>query len=417
MLALQALLGYLIFLSIAFLLSENRTAIRFKVVFFGCLVQVLLALGLSQLSWIVKAFNLINTGILALNQACLKGTAFVFGFVGGAQPPFQALPGSSTFSLAFQAMPLVIVISALSSILFYLRVLPVMIKGISWALRKSLGLGGALATAVSANLFIGMAESPLVIRPYLRQLTRSELFTLMTCGMAGVAGTVMGLYVMMLSAKISLVMDHVISAVLINIPAVVVVSRIMVPETRAVTAGQDMHVESSTNFIEALIKGVRVGGEVFVSIIAMLLTLVALVDFLDQMLQFLPNLLGSPMSLERLLGFGFAPLVWLMGIPWHEAQIAGQLMGARLVLNELVSYGQLAALPSGALDARVQVMMLYAMCGFANLSGLGIMLSVYHVLIPERRKEFLSLGFKALLAGTLCSMMTATLVGLIDFVH
>ena len=413
MIILHGILGLLVFLLVAFLLSENRRAISIKVTALGVGIQIILAILLSKISIFIDLFNWINDGVLALNDATTQGTEFVFGFIGGGQAPFQMLPGQSTFNLAFQALPLVIVISALSAILFHLRILPVLIRGISWVVSKSLGLGGALATAVSANLFIGMAESPLVIRPYLRQLTRSELFTLMTCGMAGVAGTVMALYVMILSPILPHVMNHVIAAVLINVPAVVVISRMIVPETYSVTAGNEMYVEKSLGIIDALVKGVKVGGEVFVSIVAILITLVALVAFVDKVLHLLPQINGQYISLEYILGYIFSPFMWLMGVPWVDAHTAGQLMATRMVLNELVSYGNLAALPAGALDPRSQLMMLYAMCGFANFSGLGIMLAAYNVLIPERRKEFLGLGFKALIAGTLCSMMTATIVGVL----
>ncbi len=413
MVILQGIFGMLVFLLIAFLLSENRRAISIKVTVLGVCIQIVLAVLLSKVTIFIDIFNAINNCVLALNDATTQGTEFVFGFIGGGQAPFAILPGQSTFNLAFQALPLVIVISALSAILFHLRILPIVIRGVSWVVSKSLGLGGALAMAVSANLFIGMAESPLVIRPYLRQLTRSELFTLMTCGMAGVAGTVMALYVMILGPIIPEVMKHVIAAVLINVPAVVVISRMIVPETYSVTAGSEMYVEKSFGIVDALIKGVKVGGEVFISIVAILLTLVALVAFVDKGLHLLPQINGHYISLEYILGYVFAPFVWVMGVPWVDAHTAGQLMATRMVLNELVSYGDLAALPAGSLDPRSQVMMLYAMCGFANFSGLGIMLAAYNVLIPERRKEFLSLGFKSLLAGTLCSMMTATIVGVI----
>ena len=410
----HGIFGLICFVLLAILLSENRAAIKPKLIIIGLILQVALAILLSRSQAVVHVFSDINRAVLVLNHATEEGTAFVFGFIGGGKVPFAITDPSATFSLAFQAMPLVIVISAISSILFYLRILPIIIKGIAWIVGRFLHIGGALAVAVSANLFVGMAESPLVIRPYLGQLTRSELFTLMTCGMAGVAGTVMALYVLILSPILSNVMDHVIAAVLISLPAVAVISRIIVPETQAETAGQKIHVEPSIGIIDALIRGIKVGGEVFVSIIGMLLVLVAIVAFINKFLGLLPPIQGHVISLSYLLGFVFQPFMWIMGIPWGQSHMAGELMATRLVLNELVSYGQLATIPAGSLDARSQLMLMYSMCGFANFSGLGIMLAAYNVLIPERRREFITLGMKALIAGTICSCMTATIIGMLN---
>lgn len=408
-------LGLAGFIGLAFLLSENKRCVKPTLIFIGLSLQIILAIVLAKVPFFLDFFTAINKGVLSLTQATLEGTRFVFGYIGGAPLPFKTDGTGSTFSLAFQAMPLVIVISALSAILFYLRVLPFFIKGIALILGKCLHIGGALAVAVSANLFIGMAESPLVIRPYLNQLTRSELFTLMTCGMAGVAGSVMALYAIILSPIIPNVMEHVISAVLISLPAAILISKIIVPETQIETAGQEIYREESLGLVDALIKGVKLGGEIFVSIIAMLLVLVALVAFADKLLSLLPALGGQPITLAYLLGFIFEPFMWLMGIPWSQAHPAGDLMATRLVLNELVSYGQLATLAPGILDSRSQLMLLYSMCGFANFSGLGIMLSAYNVLIPNRRSEFISLGFKALFAGTICTCMTGTIIGVLYY--
>jgi len=411
---LHGILAIIVFLSLGILLSENRRAIRLIPLFVCLFIQFILAILLFKLQLFLSVFSAINQGVLALNHATLQGTGFVFGYVGGAPLPFKLNGHGSTFNLAFQAMPMVMVISALSALLFYVRILPVIIKGVSYVVSKSLGLGGALATAVSANLFIGMAESPLVIRPYLHRLSRSELFTLMTCGMAGVAGTVMALYVFILNPIMHGVMHHIVAAVLITVPAVVLMSKIIVPETTPVTEGHDVYVEPSLSAIDALLKGVKVGGEILISILSVLIVLVALVACADALLNLLPAIYGHKVSLEYLLGFIFEPFMWLMGIPWNQAHIAGNLMATRMVLNELVSYQQLAHLPAGALDAKSQLIMIYAMCGFANISGLGIMLATYNVLIPERRKEFVSLGLKALLAGTICTCMTGTFVGLLS---
>lgn len=408
---IHGVLGLLGFVFLAFLLSENRRAIRWRSVAIGLCLQVVLAIIFVKVSFFADIFSWLNRAVMGLEHATMSGTSFVFGYVGGGALPFEANGHASTYSLAFQALPLVIVISALSSLLFYYRIMPFIIRSISWVVSRVLGLGGAIAIGVSANIFLGMAESPLVIRPYMKRITHSELFTMMTCGMAGVAGTVMGLYVAILSPIMPNVLSKVIEAVLISLPAVVLISRIMVPETEVLTAGQDIYIENRLSSIDALTKGVSVGAQVFISIIAMLIVLVALVAFADKLLGLLPAIEGHKLSLEYIIGFIFMPFVWLMGVPWAQAHVAGDLMATRIVLNELVSYQHLATMHAGILSERTRTILVYAMCGFANISGLGIMLSTYNVLMPKRRKEFMSLGFRALIAGTICTMMTGTVIG------
>jgi len=409
----HGLLGLFAFIFIAWLFSENKKAVRVKPILIGVLIQIILAIALSKISFFTDIFNWINKAVICLEHATMQGTSFVFGYVGGAKTPFKVQDNTSTYSLAFQALPLVIVISAISSLLFYYRIMPFIIRHISWVVSHVLGLGGAIAIGVSANLFLGMAESPLVIRPYMKRITHSELFTMMTCGMAGVAGTVMGLYVAILSPIMPHVMSHVIASVLISLPAVVFISRIMVPETNVLTEGRELYVENRLSAIDALTKGVSIGAQVFISIVAMLIVLVAIVSFIDKGLSLIPAIDGQVLSLSYLIGFLFQPIMWLVGIPWDQAHLAGNLMATRLVLNELVSYQQLAVLKAGALDAKSQLILVYAMCGFANISGLGIMLSTYNVLMPKRRKEFMALGGKALLAGTICTLMTGTIMGVL----
>lgn len=410
---IHGLFGLFVFVFIAYLFSENRRAVKWRPVLIGIVTQCIFAVLFTKIPFFIEVFNDLNKGVLALEHATMSGTSFVFGYIGGAAIPFKVKQNVSTYSLAFQALPLVIVISALSSLLFYYRIMPFIIRHIANIVQKILGLGSAIAIGVTANIFLGMAESPLVIRPYMKRITHSELFTMMTCGMAGVAGTVMGLYVAILSPVMPHVMSKVIAAVLISLPAVVVISRVMVPETHEMTQGQKLYVENRLSAIDALTKGVSIGAQVFISIIAMLIVLVALVAFFDKLLGLIPAIGGQTLSLSYLLGFLFQPFMWLMGIPWAKTHIAGDLMATRLVLNELVSYQHLAALKAGVLDAKSQLILVYAMCGFANISGLGIMLSTYNVLMPKRRKEFMALGGKALFAGTICTMMTGTIVGVI----
>jgi CNT family concentrative nucleoside transporter len=409
---LHGFFGVSVFLFVAYLLSENRSHIKLRPILVGLSIEVFLTLMIFKIPAMLEIFNWIDHMVLALNAAALEGTQFVFGYLGGGTPlPFKTSGMGSSFILAFQALPLVIVVASLSSLLFYLRVLPLIIQGMSWVFRKTLGVGGALAVGLSANLFLGMAESPVVIRPYLQHLTRSELFTLMTCGMAGVAGTVMALYVILLGPVISGVMTHILSAVLISIPGTVMISRMIIPETDQMTRGKIIYQREALGIVDAIMSGVKIGGEIFVSIIGMLIVFIALIALLNKAISFLPMVHGQVLSLSFLLGYIFMPFMWVMGIPWSEAHTAGDLMGTRMILNEIVSYQQLANLPAGALSSKSALMMVYAMCGFANIGSLGIMLAAYNVLIPERRHEFVSLAPRSLIAGTLVTCITATVVG------
>jgi CNT family concentrative nucleoside transporter len=408
---LHGVFGVTVFLLVAYLLSEDRSHIKFRPILLGLLIEIILTLIIFKVPSMLKIFNWIDHMVLALNAAALEGTQFVFGYLGGGALPFQAAGKGSPFILAFQALPLVIVVASLSSLLFYLRILPFIIQGMSWIFRKTLGVGGALAVGLSANLFLGMAESPVVIRPYLQHLTRSELFTLMTCGMAGVAGTVMALYVILLGPVMSGVMTHILSAVLISIPGTVMISRMIIPEQEQMTRGKIIYQREALGVVDAIMSGVKIGGEIFVSIIGMLIVFIALIALLNKAISFLPLFHGQVLSLSVLLGYIFMPFMWAMGIPWSEAHAAGDLMGTRMILNEIVSYQKLASLPAGVLSPKSALMMVYAMCGFANIGSLGIMLAAYNVLIPERRHEFVSLAPRSLIAGTLVTCITATVVG------
>jgi CNT family concentrative nucleoside transporter len=358
-------------------------------------------------------FLLLNRMVLSLQSATTAGTSFVFGYLGGADLPFtETFPGAS-FILAFRALPLVLLMSALSALLFYWKVLPFVVRAFSWALQKTMRLGGAEGLGVSANIFVGMVESPLFIRPYLKEMTRSEIFTLMTCGMATIAGTVMVLYASILSDKIPDVMGHILTASIISVPAAVTISKIMVPETKAPTGGQLSAPDPASSSMDAVTKGTLQGIDLLLNIIAMLVVLVALVYLVNLMLGLLPNMGGAPVTLQRLLGIVMAPIVWLMGIPWSESATAGALMGTKTILNELLAYIDLSRLSPDALSPRSVLIMTYAMCGFANPGSLGIMIGGLGTMAPDRRSEIVALGLRSIIAGTLATSMTGAVVGII----
>ena len=287
------------------------------------------------------------------------------------------------------------------------------VRGFSWALRRTLRLGGAEGLGVSANVFVGMVESPLFIRPYLGKMTRSEIFTLMTCGMATIAGTVMVLYASILNRTVEGILGHILTASIISVPSAVVIAKLMVPETGESTSGEMVYPDPALSAMDAVTKGTIQGVELLINIIAMLIVLVALVHLINLFLGLLPEIGGGPVTLQRLLGYFMAPVVWLMGIPWSEAPTAGALMGTKTVLNEFLAYLDLSRLPEEALSPRSRIIMIYAMCGFANPGSLGIMIGGMGTMVPEKRDEIVALGFRSIIAGTLATCMTGAVVAVI----
>jgi CNT family concentrative nucleoside transporter len=276
-----------------------------------------------------------------------------------------------------------------------------------------MGVGGAEGLGVSANIFVGMVEAPLFIRPYLNHMTRSELFSLMTCGMATIAGTVMVLYASLLGRTIPDVMGHILTASIISVPAAITVSKIMVPETGELTSGFMISPEKATGAIDAITRGTLQGVTLVINIVAMLVVLVALVHLLNLILGLVPHWRGQAFTLQRILGLVMAPVTWLMGIPWEETATAGALMGTKTVLNEFIAYLELSRLPEGSLAPRSILILTYAMCGFANPGSLGIMIGGLGTMAPERREEIVSLGLRSIVAGTLATCMTGAVVGII----
>ena len=413
LLSLQSAVGLLAFAAMAWAMSEDRRRVRPAGVMVGIVLQLAVGLVLLRLPMFRTLFLNLNRLVLSLESATRAGTAFAFGYVGGGDLPFaESYPGAS-FILAFQALPLVLVMSALSALLFYWRVLPLVVKGFSWALRRTMGIGGALGVGVSANVFVGMVESPLFIRPYLQRLTRSELFTLMTCGMATIAGTVMVLYASLLDRALPGILGHILTASIISVPAAITIARIMVPESGAPTAGRMIDPEPALSAMDAVTRGTLQGVQLLINIVAMLIVLVALVHLVNLMLGLLPDIGGTALTLERLLGWLLAPVVWLAGIPWSEVTTAGSLMGTKTVLNEFLAYLQLSRLPEGSLSPRSLLIITYAMCGFANPGSLGIMIGGMGTMAPERRDEIVALGLRSIVAGTLATLMTGAVVGII----
>lgn len=384
MLILQSALGFIVLIALAWAVSENRRNVRWRTVAAGALLQIALGVLLLKVPPVKEAFVSLNGVLLALEKASLAGTSFVFGYLGGGPLPFgESHPGAS-FVLAFRALPLILVVGALSALLFYWRILPLVVKGFSRLLEKTMGVGGAVGVSASANVFVGMIEAPLFIRPYLKEMTRSELFAVMTAGMATIAGTVMFLYASFLARVIPDALGQILIASIISAPAA-----LMVPGDGRITSGDIVPPQQAESGMDAVTKGTLQAVELLINIIAMLIVLVALVSLANQAMGLLPEVAGKPVTLQRVLGYIMAPLVWLAGVPWPEAQTAG------------------------ALSPRSRLIMVYALCGFANLGSLGIMIGGMGTMVPERRGEIVSLGFKSIVSGTLATLMTGAVVGML----
>ena len=409
---MQAIFGVLVFVALACLLSENKRAIAWRAVALGIGLQFVLAVLLLKIPLVSQLLFGLNQFVVAIEAATTAGTVFLFGYLGGGEPPFDIAAADVPYLFAFRVLPQVIVFSVIVALLWYWRILPLFVKGLGWLLRKTMRVGGAVGTAGAASLFLGMVEAPLVIRAYLAGLSRSELFTVMTLGMSTVAGSMLVLYASILQGLIPGIVGHIITASLINIVGAIYLSRLMIPE-QASAVSSDLAVDMGyISTVDALTRGTRDGLMLAVNVGAMLLVLISLVALVNGLLSVI-TVFDAPMSIERALGWLFAPAAWLLGIPWSEAPAAGTLLGTKLALNELIAYIQLAQQGDGFAPATRQIL-LYALCGFANLGSLGILLGGLAILVPERREEVLAIAPRSIISGTLVTLNTAALVGLVN---
>ena len=399
---MHALAGMAGLLALAWAMSENRRAIPWRAVAAGMVLLFILAVVFLKIPLVKSLFLKLNDVLLILERATQAGTSLVFGYLGGGPAPFQVSDVNSNFVLAFRALPIVLVMSALSALLFYWRVLPAIVRALSFVLEKTMRVGGVVGLSTAANVFVGMVEAPLFVRPYLARLTRGELFAIMAGGMASIAGTVLFLYGSILSRVMPDAVAHLLIASILSAPAALVIAFLMVPP--GLTAGETLALQSeASGSMDALTRGTLEGAQLLLNIVAMLVVFVALVA--------LVNLLIAPYTLQGALGWLLAPLAWLAGIPWPEARAAGALLGTKTVINELVAYLDLSQMSQ--LSERSRVLMTYALCGFANLGSLGIMIGGLGTMAPERRAEVVDLGIKSIVAGTLATCLTAASVALI----
>lgn len=410
-LALQSLMGFVVLYAIAWVISEKRSVINWRTVFGAIILQVIVFILLFKFPWFKEMSMLLNDALNGVAAATREGTKFVFGYLGGAEPPFKVEPGSSPFILMTQALPLIIVVSALSSLLFYLRILPMIVNAFSWVLKRSIGVGGAVGVSTAANIFLGTVEAPMFIKPYLAKLSRGELFITMAGGMAGIAGTVMVLYGIILAPVVPDAIGHVLIVSFISAPAAVAFSALMVPHEGPVTDGDIAVDRPSSSMMDAVTQGTVEGVASYINVAAMLIVLTALIALANALLG-LPFEKGAGPTLQGIFGWFMAPVVWLIGIPWSEAQTAGALMGTKTVLNEFIAFLDLAKLGPEALTERSRVIMIYALCGFANFASIGIIIGGLGSICPERRSDIIDMGYKSLIAGTLATLSCGALVGI-----
>tara|TARA_B100001013_G_scaffold9208_2_gene5652 strand:- start:3012 stop:4328 length:1317 start_codon:yes stop_codon:yes gene_type:complete len=420
---LQALLGLAVFIGLAVLFSEQRRMLNWQLLAAGLGLQFLVAFVMFRFELLQALLNALNRVVVAIADATEAGSLFVFGYLGGDPSnvayPFSVDNPEATVILAFRILPLILIFTVLSAILWHYRILPLIVRGFSIVLRRAMGVSGAVGLSAAANIFIGMVESPALIRPYIKRLTRSELFVVMSCGMATIAGTVMVLYSVILGEMIDNALAHILTASVISAPAAIMLALIMVPtvaEDSAQIAGGDA-VDISTdyhNVMDAIARGTSDGLKLTVNVGAMLLVFVALVALFNSALSLLPYSSDDPLTLQTILGWMFAPLVWLMGIPWQEAQLAGTLMGIKTALNELLAFLALVDLPAESLSDKSTIIMTYALCGFANFGSLGIMIAGLTGMCSERAHEIVALAPKSLISGTLATCMTGTIAGLLS---
>ena len=415
-LAMQSLMGFIAMYAIAWAISEKRSVINWRTVFGAIILQVIMFVLLFKFPYFKDASAALNDALNGVAAATRVGTNFVFGYLGAsgnpADAPFPVKDGGSTFVLMTMALPLIIVVSALSSLLFYWRILPFIVNVFSWVLKKTIGVGGAVGVSTAANIFLGTVEAPMFIKPYLAKLSRGELFITMAGGMAGIAGTVMVLYGVILRDVVPDAIGHILIVSFISAPAAIAFSALMVPHEGPVTDGDITTDRPLSSVMDAITQGTVDGVSSYINVAAMLIVLTALIA-LTNMIIGIPFDKDSAPTLQSILGWIMRPVVWLIGIPWSEAQTAGALMGTKTVLNEFIAFLDLAKLSVDALSERSRVIMIYALCGFANFASIGIMIGGLGTICPERRSDIIDLGYKSLIAGTLATLSCGALVGII----
>jgi len=409
---MQGLLGIVVLLGLAWTISEDRRNVSVRHIAMGLALQFVLAIALLRFAPVRDTLLLANHVVYAIEAATRAGTTFVFGFLGGGDPPFDLTHANAMYIFGFRILPQIVVFSVLVALTWYWRILPAVIRGFAWLLRHTLGVGGAVGVGAGSSMFLGMVEAPLVIRAYLKNLSRSEFFIVLTAGMSTVAGSIMVLYANVLRNVIDGALGHILIASVVNVIGAIVISRIMIPSKETTEGGDVADALSYGSVMDAITRGTTDGLRLAINVGAMLVVLVSLVALVNAMIaSFVVG--GESLTLQRIMGWMFSPVAWLIGIPWSEAMQGGALLGTKLVLNELVAYIQLAAIPVTDLSEHSRMILTYALCGFANFGSLGITLGGVGALVPDRRVELFELAPKTLVSGTIVNCITGAIVGIV----
>ena len=408
---LQIIIGFIGLIIIAIPLSENYKIINYKYIVYGILAQVFLAVILLKVPLVISAFEILGYGVVVLQEATTEGALFVFGY-----PPSQDIsPYRSLLeTFAFGVLPYIIVMACISAILWYWGILPFIVNMISKACQKLFNIGGPVGLGAAANIFVGQVEAPLLIRPYVSKLSNKELLILMTAGMATVAGSVMVALISILENTFidENLIQHFITASVLSVPAAIMYANIMIPSNSITDFNENKIPKVYKSTMDAVTRGSSDGASIAFSVGTILIAVIALVYIVNSILGFFSSQLGFELSIEIILGYIFAPIAWLMGIPWSEAIVAGELLGIKTTLNEFVAYPGLASLDNGELSDRSKLITFYSLCGFANLSSVGILISGITAMAPERKDDLIKVSFKALVGATLASCMTGLIVGI-----
>ena len=413
---IQAIIGFIGLVCIAIPFSNNKSSINFKHIFVAIILQILLAFALVKIPFIVQIFSYLSDGVSALQTATQEGAEFVFGYLSNnSMSPFEDSGTGNSMIFAFQILPLIIVISALSALLWFWNVLPLIIRAISKIFEKLFNIGGPIGLGATANIIMGQVEAPLLVKPYLSRMTEKELLILMTAGMSTVSGSIMIALVSMLAPQFpdTNLIQHLVSASILSIPAAIMYANIMIPSNEVTNFDGASVPKVYDSSMDAITRGTKDGLDICLNVAAILIAFIALVSLLNSILSICGGWVGiSDLSLQLILGYIFFPIVWLMGVPLSETLASAELLGLKTVLNEFVAYGALANIEPGILSERSKLITLYALCGFANFSSVGILVSGISAMAPERKNDLIKVSLKALIGATLASCMTGLVIGI-----
>ena len=412
----QIIIGFVGLVCIAIPFSQNRSSINYRHIFAAIILQIILAFALLKIPFIVQIFAYLSEGVTALQAATQEGAEFVFGYLSNSSTsPFESSGTGNSMIFAFQILPLIIVISSLSALLWFWNILPLIIRAISKIFEKLFNIGGPIGLGATANIIMGQVEAPLLVRPYLSRMSEKELLILMTAGMSTVSGSIMIALVSMLAPQfpdINLI-QHLVSASILSIPAAIMYANIMIPSAEVTNFDGNTVPKVYDSSMDAITRGTRDGLDICLNVGAILIAFIALVSLLNSLLGILGGWIGiTDLSLQLILGYIFFPIVWLMGVPLSETLASAELLGLKTALNEFVAYGALANIEPDALSDRSKLITLYALCGFANFSSVGILVSGISAMAPERKNDLIKVSIKALIGATLASCMTGLVIGI-----